>query len=262
MSASGVCIKRTSYLNSGLDCLNNASVLQGEYQHDRRHGEGNLTRADGRRYSGSWRHDKAHGHGTKVFADGDVYIGEFVLGLFHGAGQYRHRNGEMYSGRYVQGRAQGKGLYVWPSGDRYEGDFFNSRRHGFGRQVYANGEKYEGLWRHGQRSGKGRLVYPNGDKYVGEFRNNLRHGVGVVTSDGERAHMMFQRDVAVKRPDDLLEDIEEEEGPPNELPFQWRLSSEDPEIEEERDMMLGKVDMDGRLIRKDAPFPLVRYPKF
>jgi hypothetical protein len=93
--------------------------------HDRRHGEGNLTRADGSRYSGSWKHDKTQGYGVKVFGDGDVYKGEFVLGLFHGAGRYEHSNGEVYSGQYVQGSAQGKGSYSWPSGDLYEGEFFS-----------------------------------------------------------------------------------------------------------------------------------------
>ena len=32
---------------------------------------------------------------------------------------------------------------------------------------------------------------------------------------------------------------------------------QDPEIEEERDMMAGRLDMDGRLLRKDGPFPMV-----
>jgi hypothetical protein len=227
--------------------------------HDRRHGEGNLTRADGSRYSGSWKHDKAHGYGVKVFGDGDVYAGEFVLGLFHGAGRYEHSNGEVYEGQYVQGRAQGKGSYAWPSGDRYEGEFFNSRRHGFGRQVYANGEHYQGLWRHGQRSGKGRLEYPNGDKYVGEFRHNLRHGVGALTISGQRTHGIFKHDRRVNPPP-YAEDIEEDEAPPRELPFGWRLSEEDPEIEEERDMMAGKLDYEGRFLRKDGPFPMVCSP--
>jgi len=215
-----------------------------------------LTRSDGSRYSGSWQHDKAHGYGVKVFGDGDVYTGEFVLGLFHGAGRYEHKNGEGYSGQYVQSRAQGKGVYIWPSGDRYDGEFFNSRRHGSGRQVYANGERYQGLWRHGQRSGKGRLEYPNGDKYVGEFRNNMRHGVGAVTSDGERTYGIFKHDARAKPPSFDI-DFEELEGPPRDLPFSWRLSAEDPEIEEERDMMAGKLDIDGRLFRKDGPYPMV-----
>lgn len=223
--------------------------------HDRRHGEGNLTRADGSRYSGGWKHDKAHGYGVKTFSDGDKYAGEFTLGLFHGSGRYQHSNGEVYSGRYAQGQAQGKGTYVWPSGDRYDGDFFNSRRHGFGRQVYATGERYEGHWRHGQRSGKGRLLYPNGDKYVGEFRNNMRHGVGTLSSNGVRTHGIFKHDSRARMPS-FLENLEEQPAPPQELPFSWRLSEEDPEIEEERDMMAGRLDYEGRLLHEHGAFPM------
>jgi hypothetical protein len=228
--------------------------------HDRRNGKGTLSRADASRYSGSWKHDKAHGYGVKVFGDGDVYTGEFVLGLFHGAGRYEHSNGEVYSGQYVRGSAQGKGSYSWPSGDLYEGEFFNSRRHGFGRQVYANGERYQGLWRHGQRSGKGRLEYPDGERYVGEFRNNLRHGVGVLTVGGQRTHGIFKHDRPANPPPYAQDEDEDGEfddpAPPREIPFDWRLSEEDPEIEEERDMMAGQVDLDGRFLRKDGPFPM------
>ena len=111
------------------------------------------------------------------------------------------------------------------------------------------------IGQHCLRSGKGRLHYPNGDKYVGEFRNNMRHGVGALTSNGQRTHGIFKHDQRVKRPD-FLEDLEEQDGAPMELPFAWRLSPEDPEIEEERDMMAGTVDYDGRVLRQDGPFPI------
>ena len=83
----------------------------------------------------------------------------------------------------------------------------------------------------------------------------MRHGVGALTSNGQRTHGIFKHDQRVKRPD-FLEDLEEQDGAPMELPFAWRLSPEDPEIEEERDMMAGTVDYDGRVLRQDGPFPI------
>ena len=48
----------------------------------KRHGQGTLTYADGRRYRGKWKDGKLNGPGTVTYTNGDgaTYTGEFKAG--------------------------------------------------------------------------------------------------------------------------------------------------------------------------------------
>ena len=70
-------------------------VSSGEYSDDRRHGYGDMTKANGRRY-----------------------IGEFVQGRRHGKGQMSFPNGDKYTGDWQRGRRSGHGLYLFANGNR------------------------------------------------------------------------------------------------------------------------------------------------
>ena len=47
----------------------------------KRHGQGTLTCADGRTYTGGWKDGDHHGQGTMTYADGRTYTGEWKDGL-------------------------------------------------------------------------------------------------------------------------------------------------------------------------------------
>ena len=59
-------------------------MYEGDYQHDKIHGKGKLTFADGDMYEGDYQHDKIHGKGKLTFADGDMYEGDFQDKKIHG----------------------------------------------------------------------------------------------------------------------------------------------------------------------------------
>lgn len=60
--------------------------MQGEWQDDRQHGQGEARYPDGSTYSGAWQAGAWHGPGSQRLADGSTYVGEFQNGLRHGKG--------------------------------------------------------------------------------------------------------------------------------------------------------------------------------
>ena len=73
----------------------------GEWQDDKRHGQGTYTFASGDKYVGKWKDDKKHGQGTFTFANGDKYVGEFKDDMRHGQGTATFANGEQWEGYYL-----------------------------------------------------------------------------------------------------------------------------------------------------------------
>lgn len=57
------------------------------------HGEGVLTRSDGRRYEGSFVNDKPDGFGVQIWSDGAIHAGPWKEGKQHGIGNYT-KNGK------------------------------------------------------------------------------------------------------------------------------------------------------------------------
>ena len=55
----------------------------------------------GHKYTGEWQDNKKHGQGTYFYADGDKYVGEFKDDNFHGQGTYTYADGYVERGYYM-----------------------------------------------------------------------------------------------------------------------------------------------------------------
>ena len=54
---------------------------EGEYQMDKKHGQGVFTWASGNIYKGAYKDDERDGHGEMRWTDGSYYVGEWVRGI-------------------------------------------------------------------------------------------------------------------------------------------------------------------------------------
>ena len=68
-------------------------IYIGEFQDNRRHGQGTLAFDDGRQYVGNWKDDKFNGQGMETYPSGNKYIGEFKNNKKHGQGTLTFANG-------------------------------------------------------------------------------------------------------------------------------------------------------------------------
>ena len=68
------------------------------------HGFGKIEWADGRRYEGEYENDKKQGQGTFYWADGRKYVGSWKNGKQHGQGEYYLKNGDKKIGEWVDGK--------------------------------------------------------------------------------------------------------------------------------------------------------------
>lgn len=118
---------------------NNGEKYEGEYDMDKKHGQGKMTYADGSYYEGTWHKDVMHGHGKFVTSDNEIYEGAFVNGLKHGRGHTTFADGSFFAGDYQFGNVQGKGKFI-ADGDIYEGDWEDNMEHGKGKLTYATGK--------------------------------------------------------------------------------------------------------------------------
>ena len=124
------------------------------------------------------QHNKMHGSGTFTFANGNEYVGEFVEDAKEGRGSLQYIDGERYDGEWYGDKQHGQGTLTYASGDRYVGQWKDGNKDGEGTLQYANGDRYEGMWRKDAAHGRGTLQYTTGDVYEGDWKDNLRHGSG------------------------------------------------------------------------------------
>ena len=122
------------------------------------------------------QHNKMHGSGTFTFANGNEYVGEFVEDAKEGRGSLQYIDGERYDGEWYGDKQHGQGTLTYASGDRYVGQWKDGNKDGEGTLQYANGDRYEGMWRKDAAHGRGTLQYTTGDVYEGDWKDNLRHG--------------------------------------------------------------------------------------
>lgn len=62
-----------------------------------------MTYPDGTVYTGEWDDNRRHGQGIYVYKNGDFYDGEWKEGRKHGTGRYVFANkGIMYDGKKVK----------------------------------------------------------------------------------------------------------------------------------------------------------------
>ncbi|HSX13250.1 MAG TPA: hypothetical protein VLE96_02380, partial [Chlamydiales bacterium] len=71
----------------------NRDRYEGNWENDKKHGQGTHHYANGDRYEGNWENDKKHGEGTLHYANGDRYVGNWKNDKKHGQGKYYCANG-------------------------------------------------------------------------------------------------------------------------------------------------------------------------
>ncbi|XP_069112133.1 MORN repeat-containing protein 1-like isoform X7 [Argopecten irradians] len=89
-----------------------SAVYEGAYQSNLRHGEGLMlyssVRVDGvsngDKYAGQWENDRRYGEGELTSVNGTVYTGQFIDNLFHGTGLLKHISGYYYNGEWEFGQ--------------------------------------------------------------------------------------------------------------------------------------------------------------
>lgn len=126
---------------------------QGDFLNNKRHGVGNLIKANHFRYTGGFKENQLHALGLLSNENDEQYEGEFLNDLPHGKGTLLYANGSKYKGCFAENHPHGKGLLQYNDGNQYEGDFYN-----------------------GIPQGKGTLTVVDGQKFEGEFKNGFFHG--------------------------------------------------------------------------------------
>ena len=77
---------------------------------------------DGQVYEGQWLHDRQHGEGRWFYCDGELdmpgtkhasYVGGWKDGKMSGKGRFEFWNGDVYEGEYADGKRHGEGIYTF-----------------------------------------------------------------------------------------------------------------------------------------------------
>ena len=184
----------------------NGNKYVGEWQNNKRNGQGINTWADGEKYVGEWQNDKRNGQGNNTWANGEKHVGLYKNDLRHGQGTYTYANGDTYEGVYKNDDRDGQGTYTYANGRKEVGEFKNNVLNGYAITYFANGSiDKEGIFKDDEflyaqtktlpncpSSGYfhncfGTYEWENGEKYVGEWQNNEMHGQGTyIFSSGNK----------------------------------------------------------------------------
>lgn len=133
--------------------LNNvATVYQGQWQSNCKHGKGIMHFIDGSKYEGDFEYDEIHGKGKFFYKSGEYYIGQFSCGIQHGSGAlYTMNDAKIYDGKWLENRFHGKGTYYSVQGAKlYHGMWKQGLAHGLGvlykkdETIQAYGRFHEG----------------------------------------------------------------------------------------------------------------------
>lgn len=164
---------------------------EGLWQNDRRHGRGTLTTMASpgvpsvEVYVGDFQFDRRSGQGRQIYVDGSVYEGSWVDHKRHGKGLWMHPNGTKYDGLWKDDMRNGQGVLTELDGSIYEGEWIADRRDGRGKQVWGKtGASYDGFWKNGLRQGEGSFTWPDGSKYTGQWIADRRTGQGKLETVG------------------------------------------------------------------------------
>jgi len=127
---------------------------------------GSNTFSSGSVYVGEYQNNKRNGQGTFIFGPnsewaGDKYIGEYKDNKKHGLGKYFYLEGDKYEGEFKEGYYHGQGIYTYPDGEKYEGEYKNNKRNGQGKYTYANGKVEEGIWKNDKFLYSQKKISPN-----------------------------------------------------------------------------------------------------
>jgi len=168
----------------GTQTYTNGDKYVGEFQHNKRHGQGTATTAKGDKYVGEYKDGLPHGQGTSTWVTqweggGEKYVGDWKNGKMHGHGIYTSIGVGKYVGEWKDSFQYGHGIYTFfdqgigwrKKGDIFVGEFLGNFRHGQGIYIHANGKETVGEWKH---SDPWNTV---GYDLFGRFRINYKDGV-------------------------------------------------------------------------------------
>ena len=137
------------------NCINGFGKMQfsdgnyiGEFENNKKNGQGSYVWNDGDKYTGSWRDGNRHGLGTHIYANGAKYIGEFEGDEKHGQGSWYLPNGDKFEGEWKFNERNGEGIYIWAnSGNKYIGSYLDDKKTGKGTFIWQDNTIYVGSWR-------------------------------------------------------------------------------------------------------------------
>ena len=166
--------------------LKDKHSYKGEFLNGKMHGYGvmNILHPNfkGDKYVGEFNENKKNGQGTYIFAQGNKYVGSYKDDEYHGLGTFTYVNGNKYIGEFKEGEMHGQGTFTFANGDKYVGEYKDSKYNGQGTYTYENGNKYVGEFKDGKLNGQGTFEYASGGKYVGELKDDKFNGRGILYS--------------------------------------------------------------------------------
>jgi hypothetical protein len=157
---------------------NRLFTYEGNWENNKKNGQGKGRWVDGRTYDGMWANDKRTGHGIYILANGDRYEGEWKDNLKVGKANVQMANGDKYEGVYTNDKLQGMVTYLYANGDKYEGNYKDDSMSGHGVYTWANGNTYDGEWKKDVKNGHGVFKAVKGETYDGEWKDNAQNGTG------------------------------------------------------------------------------------
>lgn len=170
---------------NGIYLWANGDKYVGERKNGFKSGQGEKICANGNKYTGEWENDKKNGQGTYTWANGDKYIGEWENDNRNGQGTYTWADGNKYTGEWKDDKKEGQGTFSWSNGNKYIGEWKNDNRNGQGSLLWSDGDKYAGEWKDDKKEGKGTYTWPDGDKYVGEWKDNKKYNGIIYNIEGK-----------------------------------------------------------------------------
>lgn len=131
------------------EAYDDGSTFSGQIRNGRRNGRGTWVSED-EWYEGEWQEDRRHGEGFQSWKDGRTYRGQFRHGKFEGHGRMEWLSSEglaSYEGQYMDDLKHGAGVYRWADGRAYDGDWSCGLRHGEATYLHPRGDPRRGTWR-------------------------------------------------------------------------------------------------------------------
>ena len=148
----------------GIENISSTLTYEGEYQHNKFHGNGVLFKTE---QTKNKHNPRKAGKDIKI----KLYEGEWARGLKSGTGTYYYKNNDVYVGSWRDDMRHGNGvLYVSSSDDIYECEWKDGLQDGIGSVFCKNGNIYSGAFCKGYKEGAGKFYYASTRKlYEGEW---------------------------------------------------------------------------------------------
>jgi len=169
----------------------NDGIFYGDFENDKKEGNGIMLYDEGEIYLGSWKYDAYNGEG--IFINGlNIKFGEF-------------KNNELFSGESFsieEGYFKINNGIIVENSDllkfrKFSGTMMDESNL-YGKLEIKNGNIYEGKFEL-LRNENGTIFYKNGDIYKGEWKDYKKNGKGIMyTNDGIKIEAEWEDDVLIK----------------------------------------------------------------